>query len=296
MGVRGALHRQYRGSKGVLRMKEEEILRLQDVSFSYGDGRRALSHVNLGISAGERIAVLGPNGAGKSTLFLLMNGVFSPSSGSIYFRDRKIMGRQINVLRKGVGIIFQDADSQIIAPSVRSEISFGPMNLGLTAAEVEQRVEYAAAFMQLKGFEDRPPHALSGGEKKRVSIADIIAMEPEVFLFDEPAASLDCAGTEALEQVLAELGRQGKTLLISTHDVDFAWRWAQRVIVLQNGTITGDGTLSSVFAQKELLKKANIKCPMMLRLTEMLEQKNLLREKGRAPKTPEELEALLVEH
>ncbi len=277
-------------------MKKEVILRLEDVGFSYGDGRQALSHVNLEIFSGERIAVLGPNGAGKSTLFLLMNGVFSPLSGSIYFRDRKITKKSLNELRKGVGIIFQDADSQMIAPSVHSEISFGPMNLALPVAEVEKRVDHAIAFMQLKGFEDRPPHALSGGEKKRVSIADIIAMEPEVFLFDEPAASLDASGTEALEQMLAKLSSQGKTLLISTHDVDFAWRWAQRVIVLHSGTVAGDGTLSSVFSQKALLKEANIQCPMLLLLTEMLERKHLLRENGRVPKIPEELEALLVDY
>lgn len=194
-----------------------------------------------------------------------------------------------------MGIIFQDADSQIIAPSVRSEISFGPMNLKLSAEAVAARVEQAVAFMNLQGFEERPPHYLSGGEKKRVSIADIIAMEPAVFLFDEPTASLDPANVRQLEQVLADLAGAGKTLLISTHDVDFACRWAERVLVFENGRLTADGPPQIVFAQRDLCERANLQSPVLFRVAGMLERKNLLRESGRIPRTVEELEAMLGE-
>lgn len=274
-------------------MKEESLLRLQDAGFSYYAGRRALAHVNLEIHAGERIAVLGPNGAGKSTLFLLMNGVCPLSEGKIFYRGTEIHKKNINELRKRVGIIFQDADTQIIAPSVRGEISFGPMNLKLSEAEVEARVAHAVSFMNLRGFEDRPPHYLSGGEKKRVSIADIIAMAPEVFLFDEPMASLDPSHAALVETLLADLSGQGKTLLVSTHDVDFAYRWAERALVFRNGALTADGTPPAVFSQESLCREANLKCPTLLRIERMLEQKNLLKEKGRAPRTVEELEPLL---
>ncbi|MBO5094756.1 MAG: ABC transporter ATP-binding protein [Lachnospiraceae bacterium] len=274
-------------------MKEEPILRLCDVSFAYHGGKPALRHVSLDIHAGEKIAVLGPNGAGKSTFFLNINGVLSPTEGTICYKGMKITRKNLNELRKGVGIIFQDADNQMIAPSVREEISFGPMNLKLPKEEVESRVDNAVGFMNLKGFEDRPPHYLSGGEKKRVSIADIIAMDPDVFLFDEPTASLDPANAEQLELVLDLLSRRKKTLLISTHDVDFAYRWADRVIVFKDGRVRADGTPLAVFSQQELCKEANLKSPALFQVVRLLEQKNLLKEKGRTPKTLTELEALL---
>lgn len=274
-------------------MTQEPILQLCDVSFAYHGGKRALQSVSLQVYAGEKIAVLGPNGAGKSTLFLHMNGVLSPEEGFLCYRGENITGKNRNVLRKGVGIIFQDADNQIIAPSVRAEISFGPMNLKLSEEEVKNRVENAVAFMNLEGFEDRPPHYLSGGEKKRVSIADIIAMDPDVFLFDEPTASLDPANAEQLEVVLELLSKRGKTLLISTHDVDFAYRWADRILVFQKGRLKADGTPLAVFAQEELCREANLKSPTLFRIGRMLEQKHLLKENGRAPRTVEELEGLL---
>ncbi len=276
-------------------MSGESILRLCDVSFSYSPERQAVSRVCADIHAGERIAVLGPNGAGKSTLFLLLNGVLRPSEGSIRYLGKTITEKNINVLRRNVGIIFQDADSQMIAPGVREEISFGPMNLKLSREETARRVAYAISCMNLQGLEERPPHYLSGGEKKRVSIADIIAMEPAVFLFDEPAASLDCANEEKLEAVLDDLSGQGKTLLISTHDADFAWRWAQRVLVMQGGMVRADGTPPEIFAQEALCREANLKCPTLYRIKKMLEEHNLLKEKGRFPRTVEELKALLGE-
>lgn len=274
-------------------IRSDVVLRLCDVSFSYPGREPALRHVSLSIHEGEKIAVMGANGSGKSTFFLNLNGVLTPKEGKLYYRETEITRKNLNELRRRVGIIFQDADNQIIAPSVRAEISFGPMNLKLPREEVEKRVGKAMLDMKLEGFEDRPPHYLSGGEKKRVSIADIIAMEPDVFLFDEPTASLDPANAQQLESVLEMLAQRGKTLLISTHDVDFAYRWADRVIVFQKGTVRADGTPLFVFSQQELCRETNLKSPALFRVVRLLEQKHLLKEKGRAPKTLEELEQLL---
>lgn len=274
-------------------MKREPVLALQEVSFAYAGGGKALQSVSLNIYEGERIAVLGANGAGKSTLFLNMNGVLFPQQGRLCYRGHIITRKNVNVLRRGVGIIFQDADSQMIAPSVRAEISFGPMNLKLSRMEVESRVAAAVSFMNLQGYEDRPPHTLSGGEKKRVSIADIIAMEPEVFLFDEPQASLDPLHVRQLEQVLDLLSGKGKTLIVGTHDVDFAWRWADRVLVMQEGTVRADGPPPAVFSEEALCEDANLEQPMLYQLTKLLEERNLLKEKGRIPRTVKELDTLL---
>ena len=274
-------------------MKDEVLLGLQDVCFSYHTGQRALADVNLAIYPGERIAVLGPNGAGKSTLFLLMNGVYRPTRGSIFYKGMEIHRKNESILRRSVGIIFQEADSQIIAPCVREEISFGPMNLKLSPAEVEERVKQAVNVMNLGGCEDRPPHYLSGGEKKRVGIADIIAMEPEIFLFDEPMASLDPFHAKLVEALLVRLNGQGKTLIVSTHDVDFAYRWAERILVFQNGRLTANGTPPEIFSRDALCGSACLECPILLQIERILEKNNLLKEKGRSPRTVKELEQLL---
>lgn len=284
--------------KEVVRMSKKPVLSLQNVSYSYHPGRPVLKNISLTVSAGEKIAILGANGAGKSTLFLLMDGVLRPESGTVTFAGETITGKNLTLLRKGVGIIFQDADHQMIAPSVKAEVSFGPMNLKLPEKEVKKRVNEALSFMNLDGFQERPPHYLSGGEKKRVSIADIIAMQPEVFLFDEPASSLDPIGKKQLEDVLARLSETGKTLLISTHDVDFAYRWAERILVFQNGTLRAEGTAPQIFSQDELLKETNLTSPTIFQIYHLLKEKNLLRENGRTlsevlPRTVQELEALL---
>jgi cobalt/nickel transport system ATP-binding protein len=274
---------------------KKRVLRATDLHYEYGNGVPALSGVNVELLEGERIAVLGANGSGKSTFFLNLNGVYTPTRGSIVYREMPVTKKTLRALRRNVGIVFQEADNQIIASTVQAEVSFGPMNLKLPKPEVVRRVAEAIAFMNLSGFEDRPPHYLSGGEKKRVSIADIIAMESEVMIFDEPTASLDPLNAKMLETVLDQLGEQ-KTILISTHDVDFAYRWAQRVLVFSEGTILADGTPHSIFSSPDILKKANLKQPVMLELYEMLVEKNLISAQTTYPKTPAELKLMLEQN
>lgn len=187
-----------------------------------------------------------------------------------------------------MGFVFQDADNQMIAATVEAEIAFGPMNLKLPREEVKERVKQALDYMDLQEYRKRPPHYLSGGEKKRVSIADIIAMKSEVILFDEPTAALDPLNADMLEKALADLSREGKTLLISTHDVDFAYRWADRIVVFDQGKILADGGTQEVFLQQQLLKQAHLKKPELLAVYEILQRQGVIRT-GSYPRTVDEL-------
>lgn len=252
---------------------KNELLRLEHVCFRYEDKFPALKDVSITFQRGERIVVLGNNGAGKSTFFLCCNGILHPQSGEIFLKGQKMSGTKEDVrrLRQTVGLVFQEPDTQIIAGTVGSEVSFGPMNLGLDRQEVELRITRSLARMNLEGYENRAPHYLSGGEKKRVSIADILAMEPDMILLDEPTASLDPENVALLEHTLEELNEAGITLVVSTHDVDFAYGFARRAVVLSQGEIIRDGEIGEVFRDEEVLKKAGLKKPLLCQVAEVLE-------------------------
>ena len=266
----------------------DEILNVQHLSYGYPSGHLALSDISLSIGSGERIAIMGSNGAGKSTFFLNLNGVLKAQSGEIYYQGTKISGKELKELRRHV-----DADSQMIASTVQAEVAFGPMNLKLSRDEVEKRVTQALQYMDLQSYRQRPPHYLSGGEKKRVSIADIIAMQSEIILFDEPTAALDPLSADMLEQVLADLSREGKTLLISTHDVNFAYRWAERIVVFDRGKILADGNPLEVFLQEQVLEQAHLKKPEMLKVYEILSAQGLIKQ-GSYPREAGELAKALI--
>lgn len=271
----------------------QPILQVCHLRFCYDSGKPALDDVSFAVHAGERIAVLGPNGAGKSTLFLCLNGVLAPESGEILLDGKRMDRKMRKALCERVGIVFQNADDQIIASTVAAEVSFGPMNLRLPQDEVRQRVDHALEYMDLQAFRTRPPHDLSGGEKKRVSIADILAMENDVILLDEPAASLDPAGEERLERVLARLSEEGCTLLISTHDMDFAFRWATRVLVFTNGKILADGTPPDVFADHDVLQRAHLHQPLLAEVFELLRARGWTAPDAACPTSVEALAQLL---
>lgn len=270
----------------------DTILEIINFSFSYEKERNVLNHINIRIREGEKIAVIGSNGAGKSTLFLNMNGVLRPDEGEIRYRGIPITKKNLSQLRKKVGIVFQDADNQIIASTVLQEVSFGPVNLKLSKEEVKTRVQKALEFMNLTEFTDRPPHYLSGGEKKRVGIADIIAMESEVIIFDEPTASLDPFNQQILEDVLQKLEEEGKTILIATHDTDFVFRWADRILVLGEKGILADDIPIRIFKDSHLLERANLRKPALLEVYEILVEKGVLEAGERYPSTMDKLRQL----
>lgn len=272
---------------------KELILKIEDLYYTYGNGKPALNGVSVDIYEGEKIAVIGSNGSGKSTFFLNIDGVLMPEQGKIIYKDMVINKKNLKELRKNIGIVFQDADNQIIASTVMAEVGFGPMNLKLPKDEVLTRVNEALKYMNISHLKDRPPHYLSGGEKKRVSIADIIAMKSEIIIFDEPTAALDPLNSIMLEEVLLKLGDEGKTMLISTHDVDFTYRWAERVLVFNDGKIIADGSPLEIFQNKEILKKANLKQPTMLEVYESLVETGLLKDKKDYPKSIQEFKKML---
>ncbi len=275
---------------------DDILLEGKGLSFSY-EKKPVLKNICFSVKRGEKIAVMGPNGAGKSTFFLNLNGVLQAGQGEIFWDGKKVGKKERRRLQRNVGFVFQDADSQLIASNVRAEVSFGPINLGLSKEEVIERVEEAIEYLSLSDLQDRPPHYLSGGEKKRVSIADILAMRPEIFLFDEPMAALDPINAEKVEQILYWLHKEGKTILVATHDVDFAYRFADRVLVFSNGCLIADGPPQEIFRQGEIMERAHLKKPTVMAIWEALRKAKLVEEQGEYPRTGEQAaEKILALH
>lgn len=275
---------------------DDILLEGKGLSFSY-EKKPVLKNICFSVKRGEKIAVMGPNGAGKSTFFLNLNGVLQAGQGEIFWDGKKVGKKERRRLQRNVGFVFQDADSQLIASNVRAEVSFGPINLGLSKEEVIERVEEAIEYLSLSDLQDRPPHYLSGGEKKRVSIADILAMRPEIFLFDEPMAALDPINAEKVEQILCRLHKEGKTILVATHDVDFAYRFADRVLVFSNGCLIADGPPQEIFRQGEIMERAHLKKPIVMAIWGALRKAKLVEEQGEYPRTGEQAaEKILALH
>ncbi|MFA7198605.1 MAG: ATP-binding cassette domain-containing protein [Methanoculleus sp.] len=244
------------------------LLETNNVTYTYPNGPAALTGVSVQIVGGTKTAIVGPNGAGKSTLLLMLNGMLRPTSGEVRFSGQPLAydNRSLRDLRRRVGFVFQNADVQIIAPTVEADVAFGPVNLGLSPDAVRRVVRDALGYVGLRGYEKRPPHHLSGGEKKRVAIAGILAMEPAVLVFDEPTNTLDPASSEEIMELLDELASGGRTVLISTHDVELAYRWADSVILMEQGRVLARGPPEEVFSDHALLAAARLKPPALLDL------------------------------
>lgn len=270
----------------------DTILSVKKLCFGYGDAGPVLKNVDLDVHRGERLAVIGSNGAGKSTLFLNLNGVLAPDTGEIFLNGKRIGKKDITELRRNVGIVFQDADSQMIASTVYAEVSFGPMNLRLPKEEVRERTMKAMEYMNITHLKDRPPHYLSGGEKKCVSIADIIAMDPDIIIFDEPTVGLDPVNAQILEDVLDRLHGDGKTIILSTHDADLVYRWADRAVVLNDGKIIADSAPDSIFRNDTIMRAAKLRRPAIQEIYDALLEKALVPENIR-PCSVYELKALI---
>jgi len=251
------------------------ILEARDIRYRYPRGMEAIRGVSFHIRKGEKIALVGPNGAGKSTLMLMFNGMLRPDSGTMLFDDVPIRydKASLRTLRRRVGFVLQNPDRQIIAPTVYQDVAFGPANLGYDEEAVRQAVTLALRQVGLEGFERRPPHLLSDGEKKRVAIAGVLAMDPDVLVFDEPTSSLDPSGSEDIMELLDELNQEGKTIVISTHDVELAYPWAHRAILLTDGRILQEDVPDIAFGNPELIRMAHLSMPTLLEIANELKKR-----------------------
>ena len=249
------------------------MLEVRNIKYSYNNDYQALKGVSLKIEKGEMVALLGKNGAGKSTLFLHLNGIYEPDEGKVFIDGEELKYDKKSLLkfRQKVGIVFQNPDDQIFAPTVEEDVAFGPLNLGLSMEEVQDRVEEALDRVGMSGFEKTAPHHLSGGQKKRVAIAGILAMKPEIMVLDEPTAGLDPQGVTNLVKLLKELNDEGITIVISTHEVDLVPDYANRVFVLVGGELIAEGTPKDIFSQPDILESANLKIPIVTELFQQIE-------------------------
>ena len=249
----------------------------RDLCYTYEDGTVALDHISLKAQKGKITGILGANGAGKSTLFLNLNGVLNPASGQVLLdgepvrRDRK----GITELRRRVGIVFQDPDDQLFSADVYRDISFGAVNLGLPEAEVRRRVEQAMERTGVSALRDKPTHALSFGQKKRVAIAGVLVMEPEVLILDEPTAGLDPHGVSELMRLLSQLRDSlGMTILLATHDMDVVPISCDYAYLLGQGRVLLEGTPGELFSQPEVLRANQLRLPRMAHLMEILREQD----------------------
>lgn len=260
-------------------MDSDIILKAEDLHFSYDDGNtQSLDGLSLEIRRGTRLACMGTNGSGKSTFFLCLNGILRPSSGTVYLEGKPIdySRKGLLDLRRRVGIVFQDPDDQLFSASVHQEISFGLMNLGVPEDEVRRRVDAIIDEMEIRPYVAKPTHALSGGQKKQVSIADVLVMKPEVVILDEPAASLDPRHTALVNRAVERMTSEGITVIMATHDVNYAFEWADEVAVFHAGKVMAQGDPERIFADEELLASNNLERPAAYELFDSLCEKGVL--------------------
>jgi cobalt/nickel transport system ATP-binding protein len=242
-------------------------LEIEDLCFRYHDGTEALKGVSLSIQKEEKVAILGPNGAGKSTLLLHLNGIHLPQQGVVRVGGKEINSDNERQARSKVGLVFQDPDDQVFSPTVWDDVAFGPLNMGLERAEIDKRVADALQSVRMWEFRSRAPHHLSYGQKKRVAIAGVLAMDPEIIVLDEPTAFLDPSGQEDLFEILENLHREGRTIIIATHDVDMAAMWATSIIILKDDQILAQGT-TELLVREDLVKAAGLRFPLVSQVFE----------------------------
>lgn len=244
------------------------MLKLENISYVYEDNTMALKNVNMDLNKGNIIGVIGSNGAGKSTLFLNMVGILKPKSGTVYFKDEKLIYKKkfMYNFRSQVGVVFQDPDKQIFYSSVYDDVAFALRNLGIAEDDIKTRVEKALKEAGAWEFKNKPVHFLSHGQKKRVAMAGILAMDCKVILFDEPTAGLDPEMTSSVKELILDLSKSGKKIVITSHNMDLIYEICDYIYVLNKGEVLGQGPVLEVFRQEELLKKANLDEPWLLKV------------------------------
>lgn len=258
---------------------EDWVIEAEDLSYSYEENdRKALDGMNVRIRRGKKVAFMGGNGSGKSTFFLCLNGILRPDEGRVLINGKPVSYTRKGLLdvRRKVGIVFQEPDNQLFCASVFQEISFGILNLGADEKTARQEVERVIRELEITPFQNRPAHALSGGQKKQVAIADILVMHPQVMILDEPAAALDAAHTKKVHELISGLTEQGITVLMALHDIDYAWAWADEIVLMHAGKVICQGTPREVCEDQDMLRRAGLERPAVLRIYEKLRGKGLL--------------------
>jgi len=255
------------------------IIEVKNLSFCYEDEELALDNISLQIKKGRTTAVLGGNGSGKSTLFLNLNGVIKPKSGEVIFNGKELSynKKYLLQLRKNIGIVFQDPDDQLFSSDVKKDISFGLVNQGFSLEEVNKRIEFVVQKTGIESILNKPTHALSFGQKKRVAIAGVLAMQPDVIILDEPTAGLDPSGVSEILNLLNEIKQtMGVTIIISTHEIDLVPLYCDDVLVLDKGKIVFDGTTQELLINSKILREHNLRLPRISHLMEVLHDKDKL--------------------
>ncbi len=232
---------------------------VEHLTFRYPDGRLALDDLTLSVGPGERVALVGPNGAGKSTLMLHLNGILRAQSGSIRVGGLPLTDANLDAIRAWVGLVFQNPDDQLFSPRVWDDVAFGPLHMGLPAAEVRERVDRALEAVGMRGFAERLSYHLSLGEKKRVALATVLSMEPRILVLDEPSAGLDLRARRSLIKLLHELGDQ--TLLIGTHDLRLVQALCSRTVILDAGRVVAHGLTADILRDEALLEQHGLEAP-----------------------------------
>ncbi len=274
------------------------ILEARNLSYSYEDSSSsALNGLSLSVTRGSKIAVMGANGSGKSTFFLCCNGILKPDQGELLFKGQPVSYSKKNLLelRSKVGIVFQNPDTQLFCASVYQEISFGPLNLGIPEKEAAEAVENIIETLEITDFRHRPAHALSGGQKKQVALADILVMKPEIMILDEPFAALDPVHTRIIRQQIDKMCTSGMTVLLATHNTDYALEWADEVILLKNGRVLSQDRPDKVLTDEKLLKETNLELPSVIRLHKFLCSRGIADPSLPVPRNMDELEKELLD-
>jgi cobalt/nickel transport system ATP-binding protein len=233
-------------------------LEVRDLSFDYPDGTPVLHSVDFHVHAGERVALLGPNGAGKTTLVLHLNGILTPRNGSVTVAGLPATEENIHEIRRRTGLVFQDPDDQLFMPTVRQDVAFGPANFGVHGTDLDDRVREALEAVGMMDVADRPPHHLSLGQRRRVAVATVLAMRPEIVVLDEPSSNLDPASRHELAHILEDLEI---TMLMVTHDLPYALELCERSLVINHGRIVADGPTAAILGDRELMRSNRLELP-----------------------------------
>lgn len=242
-------------------------MRFNNVRYTYSNGYEALKGVSFRIDHGEKVALVGVNGAGKSTLFLHTNGLLLPTQGDVNIGDIPICKKTLPIIRQTVGLVFQNPDDQLFMPTVADDVAFGPINMKLPPLEIERRVTQALEDVGASALRNRMGYQLSGGQKRSVAIATVLAMEPDILVMDEPSSNLD---PKARRQLINLVRSFAHTCLIATHDLDMVWELCKRTIVMKDGMILADGSTQDIFSDKSLLEESGLEQPYQAILKHLL--------------------------